>query len=74
MHGNVDEWCEDWYAKNYNNTPRNGKANNSGEQRSKILRGGCWYDYASYTRSANRNDNSADYRSGDYGFRIVRTK
>ncbi len=73
MHGNVYEWCEDWYTS-YNNTPINGKANNSGERKYKVLRGGSWYYFAGYSRSAIRFSSSPVYRDGDVGFRLSRTK
>ena len=40
IHGNVREWCEDWYVDNYNSTPKNGNSNDNGNQKYKILRGG----------------------------------
>lgn len=57
MHGNVAEWCSDWY---------------DGFISRRVRRGGSWYDFAEYCRSALRNNNfTPDYRNGDIGFRLV---
>ncbi len=74
MHGNVHEWCEDWYTPSYNNTPTNGKANNSGERKYKVLRGGSWSYYTRNTRSADRSISRPDDRYNYIGFRLARTK
>ena len=72
MHGNVLEWCEDWNHNSYNGAPTDGSAwESEGEQKYRVLRGGSWGDDASYLRSAERFGNSPDYRSNDYGFRVV---
>ncbi len=71
MHGNVWEWCEDRYTDSYSNTPRNGKDNNSGSQKKRVLRGGSWNSNAGVLRSANRIGNFPDGSSVNYGFRVV---
>ena len=70
MHGNVWEWCEDWYEDllSGGNDP---KGPSAGSYR--VIRGGNWYGYASFCRSADRtyrNPTGSGYRYG--GFRIVR--
>ncbi len=71
--GNVwGEWCLDWYNSDYySNSPnRNPQGPSSGNR--KVLRGGSWYDGASYyCRVAYRNYGSPDYRDYDFGFRVV---
>ncbi len=73
MHGNVCEWCEDWYLYSYNNTPKDGSANHFQKDNYKVLRGGSCGDYATNTRSANHYRNSPAYPYNDVGFRLQRT-
>ena len=72
MSGNVWEWCWDWYDSDYyaNSPSDNPIGPGSGTYR--VLRGGCWYCYASYTRVANRDRDSPSTRYYNGGFRLVR--
>jgi formylglycine-generating enzyme required for sulfatase activity len=73
MHGNVWEWCSDWYAKSYANLPLVDPTGlNSGQTR--VLRGGCWYlsFTPAYCRSACRYDISPGGSGGNLcGFRVI---
>ncbi|MCL2186099.1 MAG: formylglycine-generating enzyme family protein [Treponema sp.] len=71
MHGNVLEWCWDWYG----NYPSGAQTDPTGEVlgTDRVLRGGSWDASAVYTRSANRSLADPDYRYDDTGFRVVRS-
>jgi formylglycine-generating enzyme required for sulfatase activity len=71
MHGNVNEWCWDWYGP-YGTEPQdNPQGAPLGSFR--VNRGGSWSSYAKYLRSAIRNYNMASYRYRNRGFRLVRS-
>jgi formylglycine-generating enzyme len=75
MHGNVLEWCLDWYGeKYYNECKQQGVVDNpqgpeSGSNR--VLRGGCWYNGARSCLSASRFCGNPGCRFNDVGFRLV---
>ena len=72
MHGNVFEWCHDYYGEDYykQSSEKDPTGPNSGSFR--VLRGGSWGNYAS-PRSARRNWNVAGNRNYvSAGFRVVR--
>ena len=73
MHGNVWEWCEDDWASDYNETPRDGSAHKDKSSSRKVLRGGSWYDDAFRTRCAFRGGSDPDNRNFSVGFRLLRT-
>jgi len=69
MHGNVEEWCLDWYGAYPTGSVVNPSGSPTGSYR--VLRGGCWGGNASYCRSAYRYGNYPTSRYGLIGFRVV---
>ena len=68
MHGNVWEWCLDWYG-NYSTTAVTEPTGAvSGSNR--VIRGGSCNYNAQYCRSAYRGLNAPSYGRNDYGFRL----
>jgi formylglycine-generating enzyme required for sulfatase activity len=70
MHGNVYEWCLDWYYGSLSGGT-DPKGSSSGSRR--VTRGGCWYDSASNCSSSYRYSFNPSGGSYYYGFRLVRT-
>jgi len=69
MHGNVREWCSDWFGDYSTEAQTNPKGPEW--KSSRVIRGGSWYLSAKKCRSADRYDDQPDYRCNDLGFRIV---
>jgi formylglycine-generating enzyme required for sulfatase activity len=73
MHGNVWEWCQDWYDKYYyKNSPTTDPPGPSTGSM-KATRGGCWSYFAIRCRSTSRAHPTPDARDEIKGFRLVRT-
>jgi len=72
MHGNVCEWCKDWYDKDYYKNSVRLDPQGPGDGKFRVLRGGSWHLNPRYCRSAYRNNVvSPDSRYNDVGFRVV---
>ena len=69
MHGNVCEWCSDWYGDYSSGAQTNPKGPSSGSSR--VLRGGSWYRNGGLCRSASRLNFGPFARNSIIGFRLV---
>lgn len=69
MHGNVWEWCSDWYDVGASGNARDPEGPALGSSR--VLRGGSWISNAVNARSARRNALDPGPRDGRIGFRLA---
>jgi formylglycine-generating enzyme required for sulfatase activity len=72
MHGNVWEWCADWYENPYRSTAVTDPTGPAGGT-SRVLRGGTWSDAPNGVRSAYRNCIGPDDATEGTGLRCVLT-
>ena len=71
MSGNVWEWTQDWYhveLKGGDDPVQTEKSTG------RVIRGGSWFNFAQYLRSASRYDAYPDDGDDSVGFRLVMTE
>ena len=73
MLGNVAEWVEDCWNDSYAGAPEDGSAWQSGNCKSRILRGGSWRNGPRVVRSAFRIRSGIGYHGHDIGLRVALT-
>ncbi|MEX0728446.1 MAG: SUMF1/EgtB/PvdO family nonheme iron enzyme [Planctomycetaceae bacterium] len=79
MHGNVAEWCHDWYSSGaykeiVHENPAGPQPDKLGDEQkleSKVIRGGSWYDHGFECRSSKRYKHRPYEKTRMLGFRVV---
>jgi formylglycine-generating enzyme len=73
MHGNVMQWCADWYDEEYYSRSPADDPTGPNSDSFRVLRGGSWNYWAFVARSADRFMSPPGAQDNDAGFRIART-
>jgi formylglycine-generating enzyme required for sulfatase activity len=73
MHGNVWEWCWDWYDPDYYQKAPACDPRGAEETMARVYRGGCWDYVPQLARSADRAWIAPVFRSIKLGFRVARS-
>ncbi len=71
MHGNIDEWCGDWYHEYYYFDSPGNDPSGPAKGEKKVVRGGSWADGAADCRSAARKAMNPSQPFNTVGFRVL---
>jgi len=81
MHGNVYEWCWDWYGRGYYTNAVDAVDESAGTDPQgpalgmfRVVRGGSWNVDAQILRAASRYGTWSEVRSSNLGFRLARNQ
>lgn len=70
MSGNVWEWCQDTHTRDLARIPVDGSPY-AGAGADRVLRGGCFHNWAIHCTVSKRYEIAADYRDGCIGLRLA---
>jgi formylglycine-generating enzyme required for sulfatase activity len=70
LHGNIWEWCADWYSEDYYRSGENKDPQGPVSGEGRVLRGGSWINIARHCRAAVRRRLAPTNRSNRIGFRV----
>jgi hypothetical protein len=70
-HGNVFEWCQDWYGNYTAQLVREGQMGEEVFEFFRVYRGGGYFHYSDNCRAADRGRGEPTFRGADLGFRVA---
>lgn len=73
MHGNVSEWCSDWFDRRYYESAPTEDPPGPARGTERVVRGGAWCHSPHYLRSAFRLRAEPKWRTDFIGFRVARS-
>jgi formylglycine-generating enzyme required for sulfatase activity len=71
MGGNIDQWVDDCWHKNYQGAPSDGSAWVDNNCVSHVIRSGSWKNDPSYVRPSNRDHYDTSVRYPTHGLRVA---